>query len=190
MNTQKNKFVHLRCYSQYSLSRGALRINELVNYCKKDKIPATAISDFDNLFGSLEFCIECEKSGIQPIIGVNLLLKDEKYKEGYVLLLCKNEVGYQNLVKLVSKSHLENKSIDNPHISIEDLEKSKHGLMCLCGGEFGFLTKNFKENISSCDTLISKFIEIYDENFFLKYKDIRIKKIMTMRISLQINLKY
>ena len=62
--------------------------------------------------------------------------------------------------------------------------------MCLCGGEFGFLTKNFKENISSCDTLISKFIEIYDENFFLKYKDIRIKKIMTMRISLQINLKY
>ena len=63
--------------------------------------------------------------------------------------------GIKILVKLVSKSHLENKSIDNPYISIEDLEKNKHGLMCLCGGEFGFLTKNFKENISNI-LIISK----------------------------------
>ena len=69
MNSKKNKFIHLRNYSQYSLSKGALRINELVNFCKEQYIPATTITDFDNLFGSLEFCMECKKNGIQPIIG-------------------------------------------------------------------------------------------------------------------------
>ena len=68
MSLKAIEFVHLRNYSQYSLSRGALRISELIDFCKNQNIPATAITDFDNLFGSLEFCLETVKNGIQPII--------------------------------------------------------------------------------------------------------------------------
>ena len=71
MNTANTKnIVHLRNYTQYSLSKGAIKINELVQYCVENKIPAVAISDFNNLFGCMEFSIECKKKGIQPIIGV------------------------------------------------------------------------------------------------------------------------
>ena len=77
-NSKRNQFVHLRNYTQYSLSRGALRIEDLVKFCVKEKMPATAITDQNNLFGSLEFCLNCEASGIQPIIGTNLLVKDNK----------------------------------------------------------------------------------------------------------------
>ena len=103
-----NKFVHLRNYSQYSLSKGALRLNDLAKYCFKNKFPATSISDFDNLFGALEFSLECLNFGIQPIIGCNLYLKSNKLSDGYVLLICKDKVGYQNLLNLVSKSYLVN----------------------------------------------------------------------------------
>lgn len=168
MNSKKNKFIHLRNYSQYSLSKGALRINELVNFCKEQYIPATTITDFDNLFGSLEFCMECKKNGIQPIIGTNLFLKDNKFLDGYLILLCSNEVGYKNLVKLVSHSYLNNSEMNDPYISFEDLKGYSEGLICLAGGEFGIITKNFKENIFLCDELIKLLSKIFEENFFLE----------------------
>ncbi len=168
MNSKKNKFIHLRNYSQYSLSKGALRINELVNFCKEQYIPATTITDFDNLFGSLEFCIECKKNGIQPIIGTNLFLKDNKFLDGYLILLCRNEVGYKNLVKLVSHSYLNNSEMNDPYISFEDLKEYSEGLICLAGGEFGIITKNFKENLYLSNELIKLLSKIFEENFFLE----------------------
>ena len=73
MSLTKKKFVHLRNYTQYSLSKGALRIPEIINFCRKEENPAVAISDFNNLFGSMEFSLECLKSGIQPIIGRHMV---------------------------------------------------------------------------------------------------------------------
>ena len=59
------KFIHLRNYTQYSLSKGAIKINDLVQNCLKNKIPAVGISDFGNLFGAMEFSLECQSNGIQ-----------------------------------------------------------------------------------------------------------------------------
>ena len=75
MNSYKNNFVHLRNYTQFSLSKGALKINELVEFSKAQCMPAIGISDFNNLFGSLEFSLACKSMGIQPIIGCNFCLK-------------------------------------------------------------------------------------------------------------------
>ena len=74
----------------------------------KNKIPAIGISDFDNLFGSMEFSLECKINGIQPIIGCNIFLKDNNFVDGYILLIAKNEIGFKNLSKLVTISYLEN----------------------------------------------------------------------------------
>ena len=76
MKLKSSNFIHLRNYSQYSLSRGAIKITDLVNFCYNNKLPAISISDFDNLFGALEFSVECQNYGVQPIIGCNLLVKN------------------------------------------------------------------------------------------------------------------
>ncbi|MFL2661725.1 MAG: DNA polymerase III subunit alpha [Alphaproteobacteria bacterium] len=167
-NSNYNKFVHLRNYTQYSLSKGALRIEDLVKFCVREKMPATAISDYNNLFGSLEFCLICEEFGIQPIIGTNLVVKDNKFGSGNVLLLCKNENGYKNLVKLVSTSYLDNSENQDPHITFDNLKDFSHGLICMAGGTFGILTKYFNENKKSSELLIDFFINYFKDNFFLE----------------------
>ena len=71
----------------------------MVNFCKQQKMPAIAISDFNNLFGCMEFSIDCQANGIQPIIGSSLNFLDyrNEYNISQVTLLVKNEEGYKNL---------------------------------------------------------------------------------------------
>ena len=146
MISKTNRFVHLRNYTQYSLSKGALKINQLIDFCKKESIPAAAITDFNNLFGSLEFCIECKKFGIQPIIGLNLSVRTKGFKDGNILLLCKNQTGYKNLVNLATKAYLDQSELNIPVRSLHQIINFKEGLICLAGGINGIITKNFEEN--------------------------------------------
>ena len=108
LKTNSRQFIHLRNYTHYSLSKGALRISDIVDFCKENNSPASAITDFNNLFGCMQFSLTCKENGIQPIIGCNLFLVDENYESGYVLLLAKNKIVYVNLSKLVSLSYLYN----------------------------------------------------------------------------------
>ena len=64
------KFIHLRNYTQYSLSKGALKISDLVRKCVDEKIPAVGISDFNNLFGCMEFSLECKPLWRGPPIKI------------------------------------------------------------------------------------------------------------------------
>ena len=84
--------------------------------CLKSKIPAIGISDFGNLFGSMEFSLECKASGIQPIIGCNIYLVDNNFENGYLLLIAKNELGFKNLSRLVTISYLENSKENYPYV--------------------------------------------------------------------------
>ena len=177
-----NKFVHLRNYSQYSLSKGALKLSDLAKYCYENKFPAVAITDFDNLFGALEFSIECRNLGVQPLIGCNLYLKSEKLENGYVLLICKNQLGYENLLNLVSKSYLENSDQSNPYITLENLIKYNEGLVCLTGGEFGILNKTFQKSKSSLIKSIKFFQKLSKKIFLLKYKEQVILKLTKLMI--------
>ena len=97
-----NNFIHLRNYTQFSLSLGALRIKDLINFSRKNKSPAIGISDKGNLFGAMEFSLECIKNGIQPIISCDLLVEDVRFKSGNLLLIINSEEGYKNLSKIVN----------------------------------------------------------------------------------------
>ena len=162
------KFIHLRNYTQYSLSKGALKISDLVKRCVDQKIPAIGISDFNNLFGCMEFSLECKSKGIQPIIGCNLSLSDSNFLDGYILLIAKNENGFKNLSNLVSISFLENSENINPYINFQNLKSFSNDLICMAGGKFGFITKNFSENKHQSNLAIKKFSEIFKDNFFLE----------------------
>ena len=102
-------FIHLRCHSSFSLSEGAIKIDDLVNLVKKNKMPALAITDTGNLFCSLEFSLACIKNGIQPIIGCVVKIDMQEDEEPHltsILLLAKNEKGFKNLLKLCSKTFI------------------------------------------------------------------------------------
>ena len=67
-------FVHLRVHSAYSLSEGAIRIKELIELCRRQQMPAVAVTDTGNLFGALEFALAARDAGIQPVIGCQLAI--------------------------------------------------------------------------------------------------------------------
>ena len=122
-----NPFIHLRVHSAYSLAEGAIRLEHLIELAQRYKMPAVAVTDSCNLFGALEFSVLAQSKGIQPIIGCELLVYQEhplqsftKEKCSKVVLLVQNEQGYQNLLKLVSRSFLNTNSSEDPHIAMED----------------------------------------------------------------------
>ncbi|WP_366555515.1 DNA polymerase III subunit alpha [Aquibaculum sediminis] len=144
-----SRFVHLRVHSAYSLSEGAIRIKELVQLCKDRNMPAVAVSDSGNLFGALEFALAASGAGVQPIIGCVLAVKREVQEPTAsrtptperVLLLVQDETGYRNLLKLVSKSFLETPDDQEPHVTLQDLERWSEGLLLLSGGSDGPLAR-------------------------------------------------
>src|SRR5215469_8022669 len=142
-------FVHLRVHTAYSLAAGAIRIEELIERCRAERMPAVAITDSGNLFGALEFATLCAEAGIQPIIGCEVALcrRDERRpasgslgpaaEPDRLVLLVQNETGYRNLLALVSRSFLDSKGTAEPAIGLADLADASDGLLCLSGGPEG-----------------------------------------------------
>src|SRR5579883_2336769 len=138
-------FVHLRVHSAYSLSEGAIKIKDLIKLCKKERMPAVAITDTGNLFGALEFASAAADEGVQPIIGVQLGLKRGgsptrpglRPEPDQLVLLAQNAVGYANLIKLVSQGCLENEEGHPAVLPLSALEGLTEGLIALTGGPSG-----------------------------------------------------
>ena len=132
-------FVHLHLHTQYSLLDGACRFGQLFDAAKKDGQTAVAITDHGNMYGVIDFYKEAKKQGIKPIIGCEVYvaarsrfdkvhaLDSERY---HLILLCKNETGYKNLIKMVSESWVSGFYV-KPRVDRELLEKYHEGLIAL-----------------------------------------------------------
>jgi len=143
-------FIHLRVHSAYSLSEGAIKVKELVKLCLKQHMPAVAVTDTGNLFGALEFALSTADAGVQPIIGTVMGITrvgPANAKPGVpgkaasqpdqLVLLCQNDQGYRNLMKLVSKAFLESDPMAGPQVTLDALEGHSDGLIALTGGPMG-----------------------------------------------------
>ncbi len=157
-------FVHLRVQTAYSLSEGAIHVKDLVKQCVGHKMPAVAMTDTDNMFAALEFSSYATDAGVQPIIGVTLHVKNP-YKDhtakgkkaaqpDQLVLLAQSELGYQNLMKIVSKSHLESEVQEGVQLPFEDFKGLTDGIICLTGGVTGpvgaLLLENKKDDAEQC----------------------------------------
>jgi DNA polymerase-3 subunit alpha len=140
-------FIHLHVHSSYSLLEGAISIGKLADLAKADGQPAMALTDTGNLFGALEFSEKMAGSGIQPIAGASLALDLPeppgprgvvlKARKPRIVLLAKDETGWRNLMRLVSRSFLETASEDEPRILLDWLSQAHQGLVALTGGPSG-----------------------------------------------------
>ncbi len=134
-----SRFVHLHVHSHYSLLSALPKIDELVEAAKKHGMTALALTDNGNLYGAIEFYKECKSAGIKAIIGVDAYLaartRADKQtgvdnKRNRLVLLAMSNVGYKNLIKLVTDSYLEG-FYYKPRIDRELLEKYSEGLICI-----------------------------------------------------------
>ena len=132
-------FTHLHLHTEYSLLDGACRIEPLVQRAKELGQSALAITDHGVMYGVIDFYRACHKAGIKPIIGCEVYVaprsrfdKTFEYDREYyhLILLCENNTGYQNLIKLVSLGFTEG-FYSKPRIDCELMEKYHEGLICL-----------------------------------------------------------
>ena len=146
-------YINLRTFSDYSIGKSVIKLNKLVEYCEQNLIPAIGLTDYNNLFGSLEFAIECTNRGVQPIIGCVIKTVVEDFFSD-ILLIAKNKYGYENLIKLVSSCYLKNHKI--PHINLESIFDHSHGLILLLGSNNSPVETLFK---SGKEKIARKIIE-------------------------------
>lgn len=134
-------FVHLHLHTQYSLLDGACRFGQLFDAAKQNGQTAVAITDHGNMFGAIEFYKEAKKHGIKPIIGCEVYVAvrsrlDKVHsidsERHHLVLLCKNETGYKNLIKMVSESWTSGFYV-KPRVDKELLEMYHEGIIALSG---------------------------------------------------------
>ncbi|AHX04270.1 DNA polymerase III subunit alpha [Ehrlichia japonica] len=160
-------FVHLRSHSDYSLLHGMIKIDSLVNLCVQYNMPALALTDSGNLFGSLEFSYCASSSGVQPIIGCNIMISYGDDNIGELVLLVKDQVGYNNIVNLVSNSFKDNQSNKINRIDLEELIELKDGIIVLTGGHDGFLAQLLLGNVIDYG-IIDKLLLAFKENLYVE----------------------
>jgi len=136
-------FVHLRTHSEYSMVDGICRINPTLDRVAEYQMPAIAITDHVNFCGLIKFYKKCRANGIKPIVGVDLLVRDETEDSGTfrIAVLCMNNEGYLNAKKLVSKAYQENQHHGVPVVDKLWFKEMNQGMIVLSGGKDGDVGK-------------------------------------------------
>jgi len=178
----RSEFIHLHLHTQYSLLDGACRIADILAIASQYKMDSLAITDHGNMFGAVEFYLAAQKAGIKPIIGCETYVapKSRLNKESvnnaenayHLILLCENEIGYQNLMKLVSSAYLEG-FYYKPRIDKEILSEYSEGLIALSACLKGEIPVLIKQNrINDAIKIADNYLNIMGKgNFFLEIQE-------------------
>ena len=176
-------FVHLHTHSHYSLLNASCTVPALLDKCREYKMPAMALTDYGNMFGTLEFYFEAEKRGIKAIPACELFyVKDFSQKGKWeeraikspskthksLLLLAKNQTGYKNLCQIVTQAWQKGFYFV-PRTDYATLEKHKEGLFALSAGGRGLLPQLFQEKgKDKAIEEIQKLKRIFGSSFYLQ----------------------
>lgn len=170
-----SKFTHLHLHSHYSLLDGLSKIDDILDKVKELGMDSVALTDHGVMYGAIEFYKKAKAKGIKPIIGcevyeaINSMEDKDSNKRHHLILLVKNKKGYNNLVKIVTESHLRG-FYYKPRVDFDLLEKYSEGLIastaCLQGRIPQLLLSNKKEE---AEEMVKKYQSIFGkENFYLE----------------------
>ncbi len=162
------EFNNIKVHTQYSICEGAVKIDELANYCKINKIKAIGLADSYNLCGALEFAEKISKVGTQPIIGTQINLSIDN-QIGKISLYATSERGYKNLTKLSSLSYLKKKDSFDPYCDVDDLTINNQDLIILTGNYNNFFGKLFYKNkIKQFENIIENFKSTFKDRLYIE----------------------
>lgn len=180
---QHANFVHLHVHTYYSLLDGAISIDKLAQVSKDHKLPAVAMTDHGNMFAAVEFYQKMSAEGIKPILGCEMYLKTKgsrlekqvnKNDGGmlsHLVLLAKNQKGYQNLCRLISSSHLEG-FYYKPRIDKEILQEHHEGLIALSGCLKGELVSLLLSGrINEAEEAAKWYATLFGERYYIELMD-------------------
>lgn len=172
-----SEFTHLHLHTQYSILDGASAIPKLIKKVKESGMKSAAITDHGNMFGVKLFHKIAKKNGIKPILGCEVYVakesrfrrdKGKDKKSDHLILLAKNEIGYHNLIKLVSHGWTEG-FYRKPRIDFELLEKHAEGLIVSTACLAGALPRAImKDDITEAEQIIKKYKTLFGEDFYLE----------------------
>jgi DNA polymerase III subunit alpha len=172
-------FVHLHCHTDYSLLDGACEISQLMDLVVRQKMPAVAMTDHGNLFGAVEFYNEAKAKGVHPVIGCEVYVsqqgmstRSDTDRYNHLVLLCENQEGYRNLLKLVSKAFLEG-FYYKPRIDKDLLAQHSKGLIAMSACLRGDINESLMANrYEDAKRLAYTYADMFGkENFFLEIQD-------------------
>jgi len=175
-----SNFVHLHLHTDYSLLDGACEIGELTAEAARRGMPAVAVTDHGNLFAAANFYHQATTHGVKPIIGCEMYVAPDNHKNrgtgaersNHLVLLCENEKGYQNLIKLVSTGYLDG-FYYKPRVDHELLAKHSEGLIALSACLRGEVADALlSEKYDQAQKSAYRLRDIFGKgNFFLEVQD-------------------
>jgi DNA polymerase-3 subunit alpha len=165
-------FIHLRVHTEYSLSDGLVRIEELVEQATLLNMPAVAITDKTNLFAAVKFYQTAISAGIKPILGADIEIENAQNAKQptRLTLLCQNQIGYKNLTKIISKAYIEGQATAVPIIQRAWLtNETTHGLIALSGAQSGDIGQTLLagKEANAC-RLLEEWLQIFSDRFYLE----------------------
>ena len=168
MRVSDKSFNNIKIHTQYSICEGAIKIDDLAEYCKLNKIKSIGLADSYNLCGALEFSEKLSKVGTQPIIGTQVNLRAHNIV-GKITLYATSEKGYKNLTKLSSSSYLKSKDIEEPSCDIKDLILNSDDLILLTGNHYNFFGKLFHANkIKNFEEIITSLKSSFKDRLYFE----------------------
>ncbi len=172
-------FVHLHCHTDYSLLDGACEIGQLMDLVVEQKMPSVAMTDHGNLFGAVEFYNKAKEKGVHPVIGCEVYVsqqglasRSETDRYNHLVLLCENQDGYRNLLKLVSTAFLEG-FYYKPRIDKDLLAQHSKGLIAMSACLRGDINETIMANrYEEAKRLAYGYADMFGkDNFFLEIQD-------------------
>ena len=175
----EQKYVPLHLHTEYSLLDGAIRIGELLSFCKENNFPAVAITDHGVMYGDMELYELARDSGVKPLMGCEFYVHDGDITEHdknnnpcyHLVLIAKNNTGYQNIIKLTSIAWCKGRYV-KPRINWELLEQYHEGLICCSaclGGEV--LQSLLKNDYEGAKTIAQKYKNLFGEDYYIELQD-------------------
>lgn len=172
-------YVPLHIHTEYSLLDGAIRIKELCKIAKEHEMPAVAITDHGVMYGAIELYLTAKDVGIKPIVGCEMYVYNGELSERdssknelfHLVLLAKDQKGYQNLVKLVSTSHVKG-FYYKPRINFEYIKQYSEGLICLSACLQGEVTRNLvRGEKEHAYEIAGQYKELFKDDYYIELQD-------------------
>jgi DNA polymerase-3 subunit alpha len=175
-------FIHLRVHTAFSLAEGAIRIPKLIEFCKTHKMPAVAMTDTTNVFGSKELSNYAPDAGIQPIIGCQIKIEKEildkkefelkggiKPEPEELVLLVQNETGYLNLSEIISRAHVQTPNGETPQVTLDDVRENNEGLLALTAGYKGAVGQLILDKkVDRAEKKLLEYKEIFGDRLYIE----------------------